>query len=278
MEKSTVEEGTVEKELDVNRDSWRQCSVAKAATALLLVAGLAAPAIAQAAAAEAAQVTVYAGGVDFLPNDAYSKAVLVVSGHGTSHRYEFDSYQKVTIGLFDAAGELLPDGRYGWELTLVPTEAEARQLRTEAEENGGVTPQAYQPQAGTFAIRDGAIADPALREARPRTRATDRGGVPLELSAPSGLAASRPAALDQDAAAGSREGTEAAISAAARRQTPVATAVAAPADDTDAAAATFGRSQDASTTRNDNPTAQPTAEPAPRPRSDGSHGRPRSNV
>lgn len=268
----------------MNRDQWQQHGVATASAilAILALAGLPATAGAVGPIADSAQVAVYAGGVDFLPYDAYRKAVLTVSGNGATHRYQFDSYQKVTIGLFDPAGELLTDGRYNWELQLVPTEAQAKRLRAEAEDNDGVSPQALAPQSGWFAIRNGAIADPALGEAQ-RTRAVDPTAGPSPFATASGLDARRPPAQDEDGVVGFGDGVEAEVNAAARRQTPAA-ADGAPvrpdrsaAKDTDATTTGLGRSLEAAAATDNQIDEQSLGAQAPRPRSDGSNGRPRSD-
>ncbi len=214
-----------------------------------------------------ASVAVYSGGVDFLPNVDYRGAVLTVSGNGQTYRYELDSRQAPSIGVFTPGGRLLADGTYRWELELRPSEATARELRAE-----GAEP--WRVQSGAFTIRAGIIADPAAVELRePPRRGTGQG-----LTFTSGLQGTRRAATeDIDAAVGSRAGVEARVNAdAARAQAPASGAFqqADPGggDDSDATTTALGRSLEPS---NQLPAPSRRAI-APRPRSDGSNGRPRS--
>lgn len=248
---------------------------------LAVVVGLPALAGAEGHGARA-RVATHTGGVDFLPDVAYQKAVLTVSGNGQTHRYEFAPGEAMTAGVFDPEGNLLADGVYTWELRFTPDEATAARLRAQAEANGGEAPDAWTAQSGSFAIRGGLVADPDAAEEQALRKAAEARAPQAATGAANPLAADRPAAQDDDAAVGSRTDVEARLQAAAARQTPSAgsaglTQPDRPAgDDSDAAAAALGRSLEPATTHNDQLSAQRRGTYAPRPRSDGSNGRPRS--
>ena len=254
----------------MKRDHLQQrgLAVTAALAALLVLAGLPAVAGAQPGDTVRARAAVYSNGVDFAPEVAFERAVVTVSGNGRSFRYEVEANGRLSIGLFDPEGQLLPDGSYTWELQLMPTEAAAARLRAgEAD--------AWAAQSGTFTIQGSAIADPSLTEAnlyrvddsRPATRGAfgaDRGDGP-----------------DSDAAVGSRAGVEARVNAAARTAPARATAGAllqpnrGGGDDSDTVTSALGRSLEPGAATNNQLSAQSRGV-APRPRSDGSNGRPRS--
>jgi hypothetical protein len=233
-----------------------------------------------AGARELASATTYSGGVDFLPSVRYSQAILTVSGNGQTYRHELERGRQLSIGVFDPDGNLLADGTYSWQLQLVPTEAAAKRLRAAAAENGGRAPEPWAAQSGSFTIRGGFIADPAMAEAQERTATAHRRGAQSAALSASGFGGDRSAAQDDDAAVGSRAGVEAQVSAAARRQAPVAAssglvqADRAAQDRSDAFTAAIGRSLEPAAASDDNQLSAPPR--APRPRSDGSNGRPRS--
>ncbi len=214
----------------MRRDHWqhrgRLCAAALAAA--LVAFGLPTAAEAQGASGtalggEKALVTVYSGGVDFLPEVDFKKAVLTVSGKGRTYRQELDAGDRLSIGMFDPEGNLLPDGVYTWELKFVPTDEVAHELRAEAARNPGKRLEAWQAQSGSFAIRDGTVADPGLAEPRP-VRARAR-GMTADLALPSAppAAARRGSAEDSDDAVGLTVEFEASLRAAgAMAPAPVA--------------------------------------------------------
>lgn len=249
-----------------------------AATALLALLALGLPAAAGAeppgGTADRARVAVYAGGVDLIPEVAYRRATLTVSGNGVDHRYDLAPGQSLSIGMFGPDGQLLADGVYTWELRLVPTEATAAELRRSAAENGGRALAAWTAQSGTFTIRGGIIADPALGEASRRRAAEPASASSLT---PSFATVSSAAAGDDDFTVGSRADVEAAAKAAGRRSAAAADGALAPemhltVEDSDRAAP--GRAPEATSAAADN--QQFASSRTPRPRSDGSNGRPRS--
>ncbi len=250
-----------------------------AVVALLVVVGLPTAAGAQRAGVERARVAVYTGGVDLVPEVAYKRAILTVAGNGQSHRYELAPGEPLSIGLFDPAGQLLADGAYRWELQLVPTERTAARLRAEAAQNDGRALEPWSAQSGSFTIRGGAIADPAVTEEQVPRRAA--GSTAARPGTAASLGADRPAADDGDAAVGSRVGAEAQVNAAAARRTPAAAGGVllqgnrTVGDDGDATSAALGRSLEATAAANQL-SSQSRGTLAPRPRSDGSNGRPRS--
>lgn len=203
-------------------------------SAALLVAGLvglAPPATleAQSAArgdgAKVASAAVWAGGVDFTPTVRYREAVITVSGNGRVFRQAVQA-GSLSIGVFDPEGQLLPDGVYKWELELVPDARTAEKLRVAAAQNGGVAPNAWQRESGTFAIHNGLVVAPDLVEPLPvRPEAAAGSVVPSEVGAAS---ADRLAAGDDDSAVGSRKGVEASMRAAALESQPQAAAAGRP--------------------------------------------------
>lgn len=229
--------------------SFRQTRHNALPLAALLVAGLALIALPTALEArggvEVATAVVHAGGVDLLPSVGYSRAVITVSGKGKVFRQVHKRGKGLSIGVFDPKGQLLANGVYKWELTLVPDARTARQLRRRIKEEG---PSArWRSLSGTFAVRDGLIAERGLREPRPgREDVALRGGLGVDLGA-AAPAARRPP-MDDDAAVGFRVGVEASLRAAV----PVAAARAgateanrSSGERSDAAALALGRSAEA---------------------------------
>jgi hypothetical protein len=157
-----------------------------AAVLLATLAAIALPAeaAAQPDPAPLAAPTVYAGGVDFLPNVSYSSAKITVSGPEMEYERTFAAGEPLSIDLFDPEGQLLADGTYSWRLALTPAEREARELRRAVRQDGGVAPDPWLPVTGTFAIRNGLIVDPSLVEARPARPAVagDTAALPMELA------------------------------------------------------------------------------------------------
>ena len=155
-------------------------------TGALVVAGLVALALPCAAAAgELADATPHAGGVDFLPGVAFSAAKITVSGPEIVYERSFGAGERLSVGLFDPQGDLLPDGTYKWRLELTPTADKARELRRAAKLNGGIAPDAWEAETGTFAVRNGLVVDRGLAEAGPARRAVagDYGALGVDLSA-----------------------------------------------------------------------------------------------
>lgn len=177
------------------------------AVAALLVAALAAIALPGPALAEThgargplAVTTVHAGGVDFLPNVAFSGAKITVAGRDLVYERSFGAGDRLSIGLFDPDDQLLADGIYKWRLSLTPAAREARELRRAAELNGGIAPDPWRSLSGSFAIRNGLMADPSLAESRPARSATIGSALPTNLSGASRGKVSSDTADDGDAA------------------------------------------------------------------------------
>ncbi len=212
----------------MTRMNWQHRGLASVAAlaAVLVVFGLPVAAEAQgalgaAAGGEKALVTVYSGGVDFLPEVDFKKAVLTVSGKGSTYRQELDPGDRLSIGMFDPEGSLLPDGVYTWELRFVPTDEVAHELRAEAARNPGKRLEAWQAQSGSFAIRDGSVADPGLAEPRPARARGMTADLGLRPAPPA--AARRGSAEDTDDAVGLTVEFEASLRAAdAKAPAPVA--------------------------------------------------------
>ncbi len=252
-----------EKEHDVKREQFRlrRHEALAALAALVLVAGPPATATGQDGAQtpeELARVAVYAGGVDFTPEVAYSRAILTVTGNGKSYRYELAPGEPLAVGMLAPDGEPLADGAYKWELRLVPTAAAAKRLRVAAAAGQPVRP--WPAQSGGFAIIGGRIADPALAE--PQGPAADRETFTGGPVAPNPSARTPAADLD-----GSSATFAAAAPAPAANVAPTA---ASGLDDSDAVALARGPSA-ASTPRSDSPS--PPAVVRPDPSEDGANGR-----
>ncbi len=255
--------------------------------AVLVIAGLASIALptgaAAAAPAELAATAVYSGGVDFRPNVDFGGATLTVSGNGRVFQQAFAAGDNISIGMFDPEGQPLADGVYSWQLDLLPDAATARELRRAASLTGGKPDGAWQALTGSFAIRGGVIADQRSAEAQQRTGSRPQSGLRSALT-PSSLGSSRGAAEDDDTAVGSRSGAEEQINAAAARlRAPIAAGGAllqadrAASEDTDATSVAFGQALEPAAALDENQlSAQSRRAPTPRPRSDGSNGRPRS--
>ena len=254
-------------------------------TALLALAALPTALAAQRGGAQdRAAVSVYAGGVDFRPSISYSQATLTVSGNGQTYSYHLAPGRRVSIGMFGPDGQFLDDGTYTWSLDFVPTAADATRLRAEAAENDGRALAPWTAQSGSFAIQGGVIADAGLVEAQQRTAAETRDGASISDFGTSSFGTGREAAQDDDGAVGSQAGVEAQVNATAGRQAPAASGGVllqpdrTARDDSDAISAAMGRSLERAAAANDNQfSAQSQGALAPRPRSDGSNGRPRSD-
>ena len=251
--------------------------------AVLIVAGLVPVGLpsalhAEGPAQELVTATLYAGGVDFQPHVPFRRAVLTVSGNCQLYSRVFEAGERLSLGLLDPEGQPLAPGTYTWSLELVPDAATARELRIAATRNGGEAPAPWAPQPGSFTVFDGSIVDQGLEEAAPGR------GFNSGLSSSTALAGPLPAtnavAEDTDSAVGTRQGVEAESRAALAR------AKARPAlvgglqhpdranfEREDATAQALGGSPEP-TLDNQSPAQSRSA--TPRPRSDGSNGRPRS--
>jgi hypothetical protein len=141
---------------------------------------LAGPVLAAGTAGHLATITVSSAGIDFRPEVEYDRAILTVAGGDAVRRFEFAPGESPFLDVFAGGGDALADGTYGWELDLLPTQDQRRELMIAASKNGGVAPGARQAQNGSFTVVGGYIVDPELQEAQ----ATGRGG-----SAPAGLGA-----------------------------------------------------------------------------------------
>lgn len=144
------------------------------AAALVLLAG---SAIAQGQLQERATVNHYSDGIQFHPLVDFSDAVLTVSGGEVLIHQVFSSEEYPSISLYDAAGNVLPDGSYRWQLELRPDAATATELRRATTLNGGETPDPWTAQSGIFRILDGYFVSPDEVEAGAavtRTQAPDR--------------------------------------------------------------------------------------------------------
>lgn len=203
-------------------------AVPRVAIALAALAAIVIPATLEAQApvpggsAAIASATVFAGGVDLQPSRRHSGGVVTVSGNGLVFQQKIEANRGASIGVFDPEGQLLPDGVYGWELELYPDARTAKRLREAARKNNGRAPGAWQRQTGTFAIRNGLVAEPGLVETRAARR--PEGAGPAFPSTVAGPSAARGPAVDDDLAVGASKGVEAAVRAAGLRSTPQAQA------------------------------------------------------
>lgn len=256
--------------------------------AALIIAGLMSFAQPTAAAAEApvlADATVYAGGVSFRPYVEFRRANITVSGNGQIYRQAFNAGEDLEIGMFDPQGNPLADGAYTWSLELVPDMATARELRISASANGGKAPDAWQVLTGTFTIARGAMAEPELAEAEPvRPGRTQTATGPGAVLRSGGLRGSGGTSEDDDSRVGSQAGFEAQMNARSGQLAParVSGGMQPPdrsaSEDTDATSTAMGQTLEPSTASPDNQlSARRNGPSAPRPRSDGSNGRPRSD-
>jgi hypothetical protein len=250
----------------------------------LLVAGMVALAVPATVGAqgpgegELATVFVYSGSVELHPLRGYRQAVVKVGGGDYQRRLVFEPGDRIEIGTTDAEGAQLGDGVYGWELELLPDKATAHNLRIEASLNGGLAPEAWPKQSGSFRITGGLVDTPDLPETSggPEYFESD-----LESSFQSSSSFGRAEApLDDDAAVGSLEGVEAEVQAAAARQQPPAM-VGLGRDDferSDAAAQALGQSPEQLLRDQLQQLKRQPAKAAPERRttsSDGADGRPR---
>lgn len=232
--------------------------------------------------AQLADSVVYSGGVDFQPNVDYKRAILSVSGGDTSYQVKYDEGERISIGMFDGKGQPLTDGTYRWRLELTPTREAARELRIALSKSADRDAPGWEPMTGNFAVSGGAIVD---QEATESLGANEPGmfnaGTPSNL-APSSFGVSRLTVEDDDAAVGSRAGVEAKMAADISRQSSAPSGVLleagrAGSDDTDAVSSSMGRSLERAASDNNHLSAQSRGAAVPRPRSDGSNGRPRSD-
>jgi hypothetical protein len=146
------------------------------------------PAAAQDPREAVARVSHGAAGIDWQPLVEYERLVLTVSRpDGQVMHQEFAASERPSFGLFDRAGNALPDGVYNYELRAVPRfGADVEAALARARETGDEAPLAAlraagrlpagAVQSGTFAIRGGAFvsADQDEPGAALATRATPR--------------------------------------------------------------------------------------------------------
>lgn len=145
-----------------------------------------------------ADVQVTSAGIDFVSQVEHGGAILRVSGTEAEYRFTFGPGESPFLSAFDAKGEPLADGVYGWELELLPVAGDRADLMRAASENGGQAPQALPLQSGAFTIAGGYVVDPDEREAD-ASRVSEASGQAVhhdEAAAPS----ERRPALDDDAA------------------------------------------------------------------------------
>ena len=161
--------------------------------------------------------------------------------------------------------ELRPTGDTAWELRVAASRAK----------NGGEAADAWEPLSGSFAIRNGSIADPDLIEPQAVLMR-----FPAGLAPTSGLQVARPTPVDDDAAVGSEIGVEEAIHSGDGDGEPAAFAAGpqipfqSSSPRSDATALSLGRSLET----NEQPAQSTGAAPARRSTSaDGANGRPRSD-
>lgn len=215
------------KEHSVKRTHLLRGVLPSAALFVAGVAALAPPATLEAQSpargdgTQVASAAVWAGGVDLTPEVRYREAVVTVSGNGRVFRQAVKAGGDLSIGVFDPEGQLLPDGVYKWELELVPDTRTAAKLRAAAASNGGVAPNAWRRESGTFAIYNGLVVAPDLVEAVQGRPAAAGAVLPAAVGAAS---ADRRASGDDDAAVGSRKGVEASTRAARESQPQLAAA------------------------------------------------------
>jgi hypothetical protein len=153
-------------------------TIARWTSLALLVTAAALPAAAQDSAI--AQITTGAATVEWLPVTAgYDRLVLTVTGpQGLVLQREFAAGATPAISLFDAKGQRLADGRYAYELRIVPNLAPGVRERLAAARAAGDDaaieriqrrlPKAA-VQSGAFAIADGALVTTGGTETRPGT-------------------------------------------------------------------------------------------------------------
>lgn len=108
--------------------------------------------------------TVYSASVQLVASEPFEEAALTVSNGDLKFRQKFARGERPEIGLFDPAGNLLPDGVYRWELDLVPTAEAAEKLRDAARKHGAHNTSAWVPRSGSFAIAGGRFVDPNASE------------------------------------------------------------------------------------------------------------------
>jgi hypothetical protein len=139
-------------------------------------------AAAAATRAEVADVRAGGDGVVWQPQIAdYDRLTLIVAGPGGRMTQEFRAGEAPAFSLYDAAGGLVADGLYKWELRVTPRLDVATQRAIEAErESGGARrilgqlrasgalPATY--QSGSFSVVEGALAMPGDLQESPGIR------------------------------------------------------------------------------------------------------------
>ena len=146
-----------------------------ALTTCLALTLIAAPAM----AADVASLQASSSSLSFVPEMSYDSVTLTVRGpQGIVAQEQFRGGQTPSFGLFDRAGNALPDGSYTYELRVTPAiDAQAKAALRAARERGDDSvaqqlreqnrlPQGPVVQSGHFAIADGAIVNGDEQEQR----------------------------------------------------------------------------------------------------------------
>jgi hypothetical protein len=128
------------------------------------------------ASAAVAELAGAGAGLEWRPLGGHAGMVLKVSGPGgLTLRREFPAGASASLSLFDAAGQLLPDGAYNWELTAAPVvDPQVRRRLAAARRSQGDTPGQMPEgnvQAGTFRVVQGSFVIPGDRTETPRRAA-----------------------------------------------------------------------------------------------------------
>ncbi len=149
---------------------------------LTLAACLALPAMA-AGPAEGGLADLEIGGTTLTVNAVASGrySFRVTGPEGFTYEAEIRGGESLSFEIFDAAGNLLPDGTYSYELTAwagKPKAAERENLRGLAKRRAGAQ------QSGVFTILNGSLVDPSVEETIERptqpTQKAHRQGVPTK--------------------------------------------------------------------------------------------------
>lgn len=135
-------------------------------TSFVLAAVLTLGAAAVAAADEPVRLRLGAASADWQLATAGGKTSLTVVGPKGRESLEYPAGVSPSVSLFDAKGQLRPDGVYRWELVVAPATAAER---TETGEGSGVP--GGRIVSGTFAIRDGAFLTGEEAEPAPKLEA-----------------------------------------------------------------------------------------------------------
>ncbi|MGD2114204.1 MAG: hypothetical protein PVG07_04065 [Acidobacteriota bacterium] len=111
-------------------------------------------------------------GVELAPVVEHGTILLTVSGpDGFYHRAELGAGESPFVSIFDAAGEVLPDGVYTYELTVRPAEVRRRPVADGTQGLGKSAPweipAASRVQSGVFSIRGGVLVDPGVQGPEP---------------------------------------------------------------------------------------------------------------